>query len=151
MEGHISEKPFKCYKCGLHFTNNSGLKRHIKRIHEKIAFAHECDICSKGFYEKFDLIRHVKSHSAPRCNVCKKLLPGKDRKHICKPPENTVDPELKCTICGHTCQNKVNLGVHMWKHTKDPAYIQTKPKIIDKPADQPICLKSKKLVQDVHS
>ena len=145
MEIHMSEKPFKCTfaNCGLHFTNNSGLKRHIKRIHEKIAPIHECPHCSKGFHEKFDLVRHLKSHSAPRCDKCKKLLPGKDRKHICKPPEKDHDPDLKCTICGHVCENKINLGVHMWKHTKDVRWIQTKPLNIDKTAtEEPISLKS---------
>ena len=32
MENHIQEKPFKCQRCGLHLTNASGLKRHIRRV-----------------------------------------------------------------------------------------------------------------------
>ena len=42
MENHIQEKPFKCQKCGLHLTNASGLKRHIRRV------SHILDFC---FYQ----------------------------------------------------------------------------------------------------
>ena len=118
--------------------------RHIKRIHEKIAPVHECPHCSKSFYEKFDLARHVKTHDASkRCEKCHKLLPSVNtRKHICKTPEAEQDPNLKCTVCGIYLETKVKWGFHMWKHTKDPIYIQTrKPllasslpaKIIEKP------------------
>ena len=121
------------------------------QIHDKIAPVHECPHknCSKGFHEKFDLSRHLKTHSAPRCDKCSKLLPGKDKKHICKPPDGEKDPELKCTICGIYLDTKVKWGFHMWKHTKDPAYIQTRPTVIQKElivnpsSEEPICLKSK--------
>ena len=120
------------------------VSRHIKRIHEKIAPVHECPHCSKSFYEKFDLARHVKTHDASkRCEKCHKLLPSVNtRKHICKTPEAEQDPNLKCTVCGIYLETKVKWGFHMWKHTKDPIYIQTrKPllasslpaKIIEKP------------------
>merc|ERR1712223_66208 len=132
MELHIQEKPFRCHLCGLHLTKASGLKRHIKRIHEKIAPVHECPHCSKAFFEKFDLARHVKTHDASkRCDKCHKLLPSlKDntRKHICKIPEAEQDPDLKCTVCGIYLETKVKWGFHMWKHTKDPIYIQTSSK-----------------------
>ena len=120
------------------------------QIHDKIAPVHECPHknCSKGFHEKFDLSRHLKTHSAPRCDKCRKLLPGKDKKHICKPPDGEKDPDLKCTICGIYLDTKVKWGFHMWKHTKDPAYIQTRSTVIQKQlvnplSEEPICLKSK--------
>ena len=116
--------------------------RHIKRIHEKIAPVHECPHCSKAFFEKFDLARHVKTHDASkRCDKCHKLLPSlKDntRKHICKIPEAEQDPDLKCTVCGIYLETKVKWGFHMWKHTKDPIYIQTsKPALPVKTIENP--------------
>ena len=127
VESHALEKPFKCLKCGLHLTNSSGLKRHIRRVHDKSGPTFDCQECSKSFFEKFDLQRHMKVHSAPKCGKCGKTKSNKEKKgHVCKIPESEKDPDLKCTICGTFLDNKIKWGFHMWKHTKDPAYIQTK-------------------------
>ena len=128
VDAHALEKPFKCSKCGLHLTNASGLKRHIRRVHDKSGPTFDCQECSKTFFEKFDLQRHMKVHSTPKCEKCGKNKSNKEKKtHVCKIPESERDPSLKCTVCGVFLDNKVKWGFHMWKHTKDPAYIQTKP------------------------
>ena len=76
----------------------------------------------------FQLTRHEKTHSTPRCPKCSKLMTDG---HVCKvkakkaearPPENE---ELKCKICSFQLETKVSWGYHMWKHTKDPSYIQS--------------------------
>ena len=131
---------FRCPKCGLHLTNASGLKRHTRRVHDKSGPTFECPQCSKTFFEKFDLSRHMKIHSGsrPRCEKCGK--PAKPNKnHVCKVPDSEKDPELKCTICGVFLDNKVKWGFHMWKHTKDPAYIQTKV-ASGQQTEEPLCL-----------
>ena len=138
VEGHALEKPFKCDICGLHLSNASGLKKHQRRVHEKSGPNYQCNQCNKSFFDKFDLSRHVRTHiDKPKCDKCGKVKSLKEKKHICKPPEPS-DPALQCTICTVFLDSKVKWGFHMWKHTKNPAYIQTKP---TKPST-PLCLKS---------
>jgi hypothetical protein len=44
--------------------------------------------------------------------------------HVCKPkPE--VNKELQCKLCSAQLDSRVAWGYHMWKHTKDPSYIQS--------------------------
>ena len=138
VEGHALEKPFKCDKCGLHLSNASGLKKHQRRVHEKSGPTYQCDQCNKSFFDKFDLSRHVRTHlDRPKCDKCGKVKSHKEKKHVCKPPEPS-DPALQCTICTVFLDSKVKWGFHMWKHTKNPAYIQTKPT----KTSMPLCLKS---------
>ena len=137
----------KFHNC--HHTT-SGLKRHIRRVHDKSGPTFDCQECSKTFFEKFDLQRHMKVHATPKCEKCGKNKSNKEKKpHVCKIPESEKDPDLKCTVCGVYLDNKVKWGFHMWKHTKDPAYIQTKApdpiqivnkKVTEKNSEQPLSL-----------
>lgn len=83
----------------------------------------------KILYSLFQLARHVKTHSIPKCSFCHKTL-NPNVSHKCKKsqakaiPEN---PDLKCKICSAQLVTKVEWGIHMWKHTKDPSYIQIPP------------------------
>ena len=149
VEAHALEKPFKCDKCGLHLSNASGLRKHVRRVHEKSGPTYQCSVCSKSFFDKFDLSRHTRTHTEkPRCDKCgDKIKSTKlEKKHTCKPaaPDVAKDPELQCTVCGVYLETKVRWGFHMWKHTKNPAYIQTKPTASPSlsTSQQPLCLKS---------
>ena len=129
IEKHALEKPFKCDICGVRFANQAGQKRHKQRLHETLSKSHSCNKCGKQFFDKHDLKRHEKIHTK-ECNMCgKKLGIKEDVPHKCdgkkkkKGEEETGDPELKCTICGVFTSNKLSWGYHMWKHTKDPKYI----------------------------
>ncbi|CAB4057731.1 KRAB [Lepeophtheirus salmonis] len=101
VQEHKSEKPHKCDKCPQLFRNASGLKRHLKRVHGNEKQGFKCETCLKGFYERHDLLRHVKIHSVPKCNDCGKNI------------KNNHD------------YSKIAWGIHMWKHTKDSSYITT--------------------------
>lgn len=127
IDQHEQEKQFSCNKCGLHLSNLASLKKHLKRVHEKFKQQHYCQQCGKGFYERHDLARHEKIHLAPKCSKCNKAV-GTSGKHLCKPKANKDIPEneeLKCKICSAQLETKVSWGYHMWKHTKDPSYIQS--------------------------
>jgi hypothetical protein len=129
LEKHALEKPFKCDICGVRFANQAGQKRHKLRIHDTKLKTHNCDKCSKKFFDKHDLKRHLKIHKKD-CNKCGKKLGAAGTPHNCSEAEkkrnkeeSENDPELKCTICGVFTSNKISWGYHMWKHTKDSKYI----------------------------
>ena len=127
VERHASEKPFKCDICGVRFTNQAGQKRHKLRLHDTKVKTHSCDKCGKQFFDKHDLKRHVKIHTK-ECNKCGRKLGNKEQHHNCVSQQKTNEEDsekskLSCTICGVLVSNKTSWGYHMWKHTKDPKYI----------------------------
>lgn len=106
MELHtMTEKPFKCEKCGSAFYNKHQLKSHVKKVHEppstcKICHAplrgapavirkhmmnvhgekymYQCKECDKQFEDLYELNAHKKSHTATiQCNICGKIFSQK--------------------------------------------------------------------------
>ena len=151
LEKHALEKPFKCDICGVRFANQAGQKRHKLRLHETKVKTHSCDKCGKQFFDKHDLKRHVKVHTR-ECPKCGKKLGNKDTQpHSCegnlakKNTEEDADSELKCAICGVVTSNKISWGYHMWKHTKDPKYINLP---VDKDATKPSFTNNKDAVSN---
>ena len=70
---HLSTQ---CEQCGQEFTENKGLKGHIKRVHDNIR-DEQCPHCGKLFFSKDCLRRHIKKvHEL-------KDIPPKERKFQC--------------------------------------------------------------------
>ena len=49
---------FSCDKCHRPFKRKGDLKRHVRRVHEKIRDA-ICPVCSKAFGEDYNMRRHI--------------------------------------------------------------------------------------------
>ena len=128
MEWHAKERPFRCDICDARLANQAGLNRHIKRMHDKVQ-PYSCKECGKGYYEKHDLVRHMKAHErasqVPNCDICGKVFSTfyQREKHKCKGPEG----KFPCEICDSKMDSKESWGFHMWRHTKDPKYIEIGP------------------------
>lgn len=54
-------KRYKCDMCGNHFTDNCGLKKHI-RIHTGER-PYQCDICEKAFSTSSTFVAHRRIHT----------------------------------------------------------------------------------------
>ncbi len=121
-----SSTRFICSECGARLANQTGLNRHIRRVHERLTpFA--CDECDKRFYDRHDLQRHAEAHAkanrVPDCAICGRggfASEYKLRKHRCRP-----EGRFPCELCDCKLENKAAWGFHMWKHTKDTKYIDT--------------------------
>ncbi|QQP41745.1 Uncharacterized protein FKW44_016206, partial [Caligus rogercresseyi] len=68
QEEHRSEKRHRCTQCSMAFRSPSGLKRHGNRVHGNEKQGYKCETCGKGFYERHDLLRHLKVHASPSNN-----------------------------------------------------------------------------------
>ena len=128
LEEHNEVKPFKCEICNLGFTHMSAKKRHEKaHSNEK---PHQCQECPRAFFRRSDLTHHKKTHSRERfkfsCADCGQVFKSekklKDHKCSAKSPPGK---QLQCSLCECILTSKMSWGVHMWKHTKDSAYILT--------------------------
>ena len=68
-------RQFSCNQCDKRYMDNTGLNRHIQRVHDGVKFS--CDQCDKQFAQKWTLKMHIESvHSGIEhfyCNLCDKL------------------------------------------------------------------------------
>ena len=116
--------PFKCEECFLAFRDKCSLNLHLVRKHdyssEKLNVkVFHCDMCSKRYYKKWALERHVVSvhvvDKAFECHVCSSTFIEQEEllKHIkCHdtPPANV------CDVCSKAYKTKNNLLCHLGVH-----------------------------------
>jgi uncharacterized Zn-finger protein len=82
-----------------------------------------CDHCHKSFRKKYNLNRHVQTHTNDikyKCVSCNQyfLTEEKREAHMSK---NHYDQDTLCDICGSLFGRKNDLKVHLKKHTEDPS------------------------------
>ena len=61
-------RPYVCTLCGVSFSMQWQLRRHIK-VHtgEK---PHKCEICGRAFGEKDTLVKHIRTHTGEKPYIC---------------------------------------------------------------------------------
>lgn len=67
LDKHVASHTitFKCSQCDLQYAKQSGLKAHIRAVHQKVTFRCLVDGCEKEFAFKQSLRHHVKTHADP--------------------------------------------------------------------------------------
>lgn len=114
---HKGSQPYICLICGLTFPLRGTMLRHHK-IHTDRKRIYRCDICDKGFYDRFNHKEHMLIHASEKnfvCPVCHKafitsrqltahsLIHSDKKNHIC--------PE-----CGKCFTHHSNLYHHLFTH-----------------------------------
>ena len=94
----------KCQHCGSLFRDGFSLKRHIQVKHTPSIVPEKCDVCSKEFKLKENMLLHKKRfHEAKfSCNICGSKQPTANtlKKHV----ETVHEKKNKmiCDVCGKT-------------------------------------------------
>ncbi|EDO36700.1 predicted protein, partial [Nematostella vectensis] len=104
MHYNGEKRPFKCDKCWWSFKNPSGLREHIKAVHNSEKF--KCDYCEKDFKYAKSLKQHIEVHCDPKrvkCNYCCIDLPSTSKlaNRVVKRHRGEHKPE-KCDHCGRS-------------------------------------------------
>lgn len=118
-----------CESCGSTFQNNSHLKRHIQRKHQKESHKFECDQCGKKFLLNYDLRRHMAKHNSIRsfkCEICHQQFKWETtlKNHHKTIHDRLLDQQrtFECQLCDRSYFHQRHLEYHMRRHTGDQRY-----------------------------
>ncbi|GAA56875.1 KRAB domain-containing zinc finger protein [Clonorchis sinensis] len=106
-DAHTNRRRPVCWKCGLDFMDNSGLKKHIKFKHTKVE-PYKCDACNRTFTYLNNFRRHMntvhnRKHTDASVGVvcgCKNCLAADDVQpyvEVCNSPINMA-PDISRRI-----------------------------------------------------
>ncbi|XP_044730573.1 zinc finger protein 177-like [Chrysoperla carnea] len=68
LHGHAGIKPYQCTMCGMKHASKWDLNRHV--ISHSDELNHECKFCSKKFKTKYSLRLHLRQHTGERPYAC---------------------------------------------------------------------------------
>ncbi|XP_041813809.1 zinc finger protein 239-like isoform X2 [Chelmon rostratus] len=83
-----------------------------------------CGICSRTFFHKGTLTRHMKSHKSNFCSICKQHFPRRQKlnSHRCVAPVPSQNVSKSCELCGKTFANASALRIHYVVHTGEKPF-----------------------------
>ncbi|OXA45198.1 Zinc finger protein 84 [Folsomia candida] len=67
---HVAARPFRCSTCSKGFFSKPCLTRHVKGVHETIEAKFECTLCTTKFKTKEGLYIHITSHIGEKPYSC---------------------------------------------------------------------------------
>ncbi|XP_068216410.1 zinc finger protein 665-like isoform X2 [Palaemon carinicauda] len=122
-EQHQDDWPHRCNICGLLFTSNAKVRKHMRLHTEEKPF--RCNVCSRQFLHKSALQSHMLSHSEsegrPTCNVCGKSYTAKLSLDI-HMRTHTGEKPFACSVCGKKFTRRSGCISHMRLHTGEKPY-----------------------------
>ncbi|XP_065370531.1 transcription factor grauzone-like isoform X2 [Calliphora vicina] len=111
----VKPEPEQCKICNTWYRNMSGLRTHMKFMHENIGGEHRCQICNKVSTNARALRRHIYlNHECERkfkCHMCEKAFKREQdlREHI---SVHTGEALYTCPNCPMTFSSSANMYKH---------------------------------------
>ena len=119
---HNITSPYSCRMCDVDFRTTSGMKRHLKNVHEP----HACNVCKKRFSRKKLLVKHLLKQHPVRSDD------NESSSRVFELSLNNNIEELKaviagegeltifrCGLCGQSFKTRTAIGKHIeTKHSK---------------------------------
>ena len=110
----------KCFQCSKKFSSVKDLQRHIDEVHYRDTY--ECDVCGVAFSRNENLTRHMKlkheemsEETKHTCDECGKQFTRPDnlKKHVMKLHSERDQNEFLCHSCGKNFNKESNLKRHV--------------------------------------
>uniref|UniRef100_A0A1I7T4B8 Zinc finger, C2H2 type n=1 Tax=Caenorhabditis tropicalis TaxID=1561998 RepID=A0A1I7T4B8_9PELO len=137
-EVHGDGRPFRCFNCGMRFSNKTAMTNHLKD-HSLLKVMHSCDYCPRIFAKLESKIRHHKMHfTRSSCPVCQRFFTTEEalRNHQATahqaayedgpPPEdllpNGKTARFNCSFCALRFHFKKDKDIHERIHTGEKPY-----------------------------
>ncbi|XP_013387176.1 uncharacterized protein LOC106156465 [Lingula anatina] len=114
------EGAFLCDICNKQLVDSKALAQHIKYIHaDSFSKKHKCQVCSKGFPNRFKLDTHMLIHMGLKphqCRVCHKQFADASNLRMHR-SIHTGEKKFSCPHCDRTFRQKAHLTSHLITHT----------------------------------
>ncbi|XP_021186407.3 gastrula zinc finger protein XlCGF57.1 [Helicoverpa armigera] len=115
---HIIPNAFTCKQCLYSTKNFSKLVNHWHKHHSETPDQYQCHHCSKWTSSRAAMTKHLEIHGEKKyaCDVCGYSTYTIEvmRRHVLTHVE---DKPYKCTLCGNSYIQRVQLARHLEKHS----------------------------------
>lgn len=120
----MENNPNQCTVCGKKYSNKSGVKNHVLRVHGNPSKNFKCEKCDKAFLTNAELSRHGIKHSKEKpfiCEYCGNSYRFKSALLVHYRTHSEEKP-YKCEFCDKEFLHLSSVIGHRRRHTGEKPY-----------------------------